>query len=96
MKASILVLSILGLSLAGCSRTYMKESVIEKEQPVAVAPSKEVIIQPQREIIIEKPVAITRNCLMGSSTFSHGSLSCQTGIQYRCNDGRWESQGSLC
>lgn len=92
MKASVLVLSILGLSLAGCSHTYTKESVIEKEQPVA----REVIIQPQREVIIEKPVAITRNCLMGSSTFSHGSLSCQTGIQYRCNDGRWESQGSLC
>lgn len=92
MKASSLVFAVLGLSLAACTHTYV-------EKPVAAQPSREVIVEqqaPPREIIVEKPVVMSRNCLMGSSTFSHGSLSCQTGIQYRCNDGRWESQGSLC
>jgi hypothetical protein len=92
MKASVLLVSILGLSIVGCSRTYV-------ERPVASQPSREIIVEqqvPQREVIVEKQVPMSRNCLMGSSTFSHGSLSCQTGIQYRCNDGRWESQGALC
>lgn len=93
MKASILCLSFVGLTLVGCTHTY-----VEKPVAAAPAPTREVIVEqaPPREIIVEKPVVMQRNCLMGSSTFSHGSLSCQTGLQYRCNDGRWESQGSLC
>jgi hypothetical protein len=99
MKAPVLLVSILALSLAGCGGPLWKESketVIEK--PVASQPSREIVVQqaPPREIIVEKPVVVPRSCVMGSSTFNHGSLSCQTGYQYRCDDGRWLNNGALC
>jgi hypothetical protein len=93
MKASVLFLSILGLAITGCSRTYI-------EKPVASQPTREIIVEkqvPQREIIVaEKPVLMARSCAIGSTVYSHGSSSCQSGYQFRCDDGRWENRGALC
>jgi hypothetical protein len=99
MKAPVLLVPILALSLAGCGGPLWKESketIVEKPVVSQSAPDIVVQQQPPREIIVEKPVVLTRNCVMGASTFTHGSLSCQAGYQYRCDDGRWMNSGALC
>lgn len=100
MKTPVLLISIVTLSLAGCSQPLMKESketVIEK--PVAVQPSREIVVEKPhvtREIIVERPVATPRPCTYGPAAFSHGSMSCQGGYQFRCLDGTWQGLNTLC
>lgn len=103
MKAPVLVVSFLALSLAGCGSGPMwkesKETIVEKPVASQPAPPPDIVVQqapPPREIIVQKQVVVPRDCVMGSSAFTHGSLSCQAGYQYRCNDGHWENRGALC
>jgi hypothetical protein len=35
-------------------------------------------------------------CTYQESTYSHGSAVCQSGSQYRCNDGQWKGLGIAC
>jgi hypothetical protein len=35
-------------------------------------------------------------CRYNDSTYSHGSTACQSGTQYRCDDGQWKGWGSAC
>ena len=35
-------------------------------------------------------------CAYKDSTYSHGSTVCQSGTQYRCDDGQWKGWGSAC
>lgn len=35
-------------------------------------------------------------CRYQGSTYSHGSTACQSGTQYRCDDGEWEGWGTAC
>jgi hypothetical protein len=35
-------------------------------------------------------------CRYKDSTYSHGTTVCQSGTQYRCNDGRWNRRGTAC
>lgn len=35
-------------------------------------------------------------CSFGGTDYSHGATTCQTGTQYRCDDGEWRSLGVQC
>lgn len=102
MKAPVLIVSILAVSLAGCGSGPVwkesKETIVEKPVVSQSPPPAEIVVQqaPPREIIVQKQVVVPRDCVMGSSAFTHGSLSCQAGYQCRCNDGHWENRGALC
>jgi hypothetical protein len=39
---------------------------------------------------------VSATCNFGGVTYSTGSASCQSGTQYRCEDGRWASLGITC
>jgi hypothetical protein len=95
MKCSPILLAIVAFTAAGCGGTTVRESkerVIEKQIPV-VETRKEVVVQPApvtREVIIQSPtIPPQRSCAYSSATFFHGTLSCQSGDQVRCEDGRW-------
>lgn len=111
MKLPIILIPLLAVAVAGCGRSIVKESketVIEK--PVVAQESKEIIVERpvvSREVIIEQPtltkeviverqVPALRTCAYGSTSYSHGSLSCQGGYQYRCSDGTWEGRSLSC
>jgi hypothetical protein len=100
MKTPILLACILALPLAGCGgrSTYVKEEKVIEKQPV-VTKEREVIIEKQvapTEIVVEKPVPSLRSCTYGAAAYSHGSLSCQVGYEYRCSDGTWVGRNLAC
>ncbi len=35
-------------------------------------------------------------CRYEGSMYSHGSTACQSGTQYRCDDGQWKGWGAAC
>lgn len=35
-------------------------------------------------------------CRYQDSTYSHGSTTCQSGMEYRCDDGQWKGYGPAC
>ena len=35
-------------------------------------------------------------CRYKDTTYSHGSTACQSGTQYRCDDGQWKGWGGAC
>ena len=35
-------------------------------------------------------------CKYKDATYSHGSTACQSGTQYRCDDGQWKGWGAAC
>jgi hypothetical protein len=37
-----------------------------------------------------------KSCTYNGQTYSHGSVVCQSGTEYRCNDGSWDSLGTSC
>ena len=86
MKRSIFVAFLCAAALAGCGRTVIREV----QTPVVT-----------RETVVERP-AVTRetivagpaSCSLGVSAYSSGTLSCQSGYEYRCNDGVWERIGN--
>ncbi len=82
MKSSAMLIPVLMLALTACSRPMVKET---------------------KETIIERPVATTpagapalRSCVYGSTSYSTGSVSCQAGYQFRCQDGSWQGSGMSC
>lgn len=87
MKRSILVVGLCAVVLAGCGRTVVRETVVER--PVI-----------QRETVVERP-AVTRemivaaplSCSLAGAAYAAGSHSCQAGYQYRCSSGVWERVG---
>jgi hypothetical protein len=88
MKTSVLLFSMLALLLSGCGRTVVKESKeTVREQPV---------ITQERQVIIEKQAPALRDCTYSATIYSHGSLSCQSGYQYSCNDGTWDGRNIRC
>ena len=88
MSRSILVACLCVAALAGCTRTIVREHVVEKEPVV------------QRETVVERP-SVTREtvvttpsaCTFAGSAYASGSLSCQSGYQYLCRNGAWERAG---
>ncbi len=91
MTRSIFVACLGAVVLAGCGKTVVRETVVER--PVVT-----------RETVVERPavtremiVAAPASCSLGSTFYSSGSLSCQGSYQYRCNNGVWERiSGSYC
>jgi hypothetical protein len=52
-----------------------------------------------RETVIERPAIASAplSCAFAGIGYSSGSLSCQSGYQYRCSNGAWERiPGSAC
>jgi hypothetical protein len=107
MKLATFVIPVLALSLAACGAETVKETketVVEKPMPAAealvVPPSvtKETIVEPSgvREVIVKRTLPALRSCTYWSGTYSDGSLSCQAGYRYRCDDGAWDSLGRSC
>jgi hypothetical protein len=80
------------VTLAGCGRTIVRETVVEKQPVVA---RETVVERPMvtRETIVQAPAA----CSFAGTAYSSGTLSCQAGYQYMCRDGAWQRlSGSAC
>ena len=82
MKLSLSLVLIPGLLLAGCSRPVVKETVVEKP------------------VVVERPAAAGAStaaaCTYASQAYSHGSISCQDRVQYRCDSGVWNRTVTAC
>lgn len=96
MKTGILAVSAIAL-LAACGHTE-ERTIVERQ-----APPREVVVERptviEKQTIVEKqvPVQSYRSCMIGSSTYSDGSISCMGGMQYRCTDGLWQGlSGGRC
>ena len=87
MKLSFALMSVAALLLAGCSRPVVKETVVEK--PVVV----------ERQAPAPAPAAAGSTvaaCTYASQAYSHGSISCQDRVQYRCDNGIWNRTVNAC
>jgi hypothetical protein len=86
MKALIVLAVAPALLFAGCTRIE-RETVVEK--PVV---QKETVVEkrvPEKEVVVERQVVSPRSCAYNSTAYSHGSLSCQSNLEFRCDDGIW-------
>lgn len=92
MKRSIFVACLCAVALAGCGRTIVRETVVER--PVVAAPATVI----ERQVVTPERIAAgPASCTLGSSVLASGSLSCQAGDQYVCSNGRWERiRNSTC
>lgn len=58
----------------------------------------------KKETVIERPAEpaaapISRgvsNCTYAGTSYSHGTLSCQGGYQFQCNNGTWQGLNTAC
>jgi hypothetical protein len=96
MKLATLAIPVLALSLVGCGTETVKETketVVEKP----TAARETVVVPPQvtKETIVQ-PLPALRSCTYLSTTYSDGSLSCQNGYLFRCDDGSWLGRGDSC
>jgi hypothetical protein len=86
MKLSIALTLLAATLLAGCSRQpVVRETVIER--PVV------------KETTVVQPAAGATsppNCVYASQAYSHGSVSCQDRVQYRCDNGIWNRTLTAC
>jgi hypothetical protein len=92
MKRAILLTCLSAaamLTVAGCGKTIVRETVVEKPVVKEVVVEKPVV---QRETIVQMP----EMCSVAGNTYSQGSMSCQGGEEYRCNRGAWERTGRYC
>jgi hypothetical protein len=81
MKLSFALMSIAALLLAGCTRPVVKETVIE------------------RPVVVDRGAAggsTIAACTYASQAYSHGSVSCQDRMQYRCDNGIWNRTLNAC
>jgi hypothetical protein len=84
LPALVASLSAIGM-LAACSH---KERVVER--PVV-----------ERQTVIERPVpavggTVAPACSFAGTAYSEGALSCQSGQQFRCNNGSWNRTLGSC
>jgi len=84
MTRTIFVTGLCILTLAGCGRTVVRETVVER--PVV------------RETVVAPTVALAApaSCSLAGAAYISGSLSCQAGYPYRCNNGAWERSPGYC
>lgn len=84
MRRSILVACLSAVTIAGCGRTLIRETVVEKP---ASTPTTVI----ERPVVpSEAVVAAPASCSLGASVYASGSLSCQAGNEYLCSNGMWE------
>ena len=81
MKVTIALLSA-ALAASACTRTI--------ERPVAVA-TPPVVVTPSAAV-----GATGASCSHNGQPTSNGGSSCQSGVQYRCNNGNWEQTSLYC
>ncbi len=92
MSRSILVAGLCAVALAGCGRTIVRERVVE--QPV-ITPAPAVVERPV--VVPETIVTAQAACPLAGNAYSSGTLSCQSGYEYRCRNGVWERiAGTSC
>jgi hypothetical protein len=87
MKILTFLVSTLTFVVVGCTFPLEKETVVEKQSPV---------VHVQRDIVVEQPAMPLHGCSYLGTAFADGSLSCQSGLQYRCEDGVWVSRDLGC
>ena len=93
MRALLLLAAASTLAFSGCTRIE-RETV--REKPVV---EKETVVEqpaPPKEVVVERRVAEPRSCAYNSSAYTHGSLSCQANMEYRCDDGFWRNTYRRC
>ena len=99
MKSSIILIPLSAFVLAGCATKPVPTREVVVEKPVVVQKETVVVEKPvvvQKEtVVVEKPV-LARSCTLGSTSYSHGSLSCQNRYEFRCRDGTWEGLNTSC
>jgi hypothetical protein len=39
---------------------------------------------------------MSQSCTYNGQTYSHGSIVCQSGYEYHCNDGNWDALNTKC
>ena len=87
-------LALLGAALAvsACTRVI--------ERPVPTASGTSVVTTPAiSERVVERSSASgasSSNCMWNGQATSNGGMSCQSGTQYRCNNGSWEQTAVSC
>jgi hypothetical protein len=71
---------LLALLVSACARPVVRETVVE------------------RPVVVDRQVAAAplRACSYAATSYSHGSMACQAGYQFRCNDGAWDSTNLAC
>ena len=84
MKATILFTSLLVLVLGACSEPLVKET------------KKETIVERPAEPIAVPVPRGGPNCTYAGTSYSHGTLSCQSGYQFQCNNGTWQGLNTTC
>ncbi len=82
----LFLLAACAILLGGCYTS--RERVVER--PVPAAPSKEVVVEKHGT------ATALRSCSYGGSSYSHDSLSCQSHMQFRCEDGTWDGLNTPC
>ena len=92
MKVTLLLISA-ALAVSACTR------YIERPVPTASGPS--VVTTPAiSERVVERSSAsgatANPNCMWNGQATSNGGISCQSGTQYRCNNGSWEQTAVSC
>ena len=89
MRRSLLflLLSVPSVILAGCGRPVVHETVVER--PVVTRESATVVERPA-------VASVGRSCGYAGTEYSSGTMSCQAGYQYRCNNGTWDSVNVPC
>ena len=86
MIRTLLVTGLCAVTLVGCGKTVVRETVVER-------PAAAVAVAPPAVAVATAPA----NCSLAGTSFGTGSLTCQAGIQHRCNNGAWEAiRGSYC
>ena len=85
-RSLFLLLSLPTVILAGCGRPVIHETVVER--PVVTRESATVVERPA--------VASAPSCGYAGTVYSQGTMSCQGGYQYRCNNGTWDSVNVTC
>jgi hypothetical protein len=88
MRRSIfLLLSLPAVILAGCGRPVVHETVIERP----------VVTREPAAVVDRSTVASAgRSCNYAGTQYSQGTMACQAGYQYRCNNGTWDSVNVTC
>jgi hypothetical protein len=82
-KETIMRLTLLVISLSALMLAGCASRVVERE----------TVVKSERPAVVS---ASPRACTFGGSNYTHGSFSCQAGMQYSCNDGAWESRNIGC
>jgi hypothetical protein len=86
-RSILLLLSLPSVLLAGCGRPVVHETVVERP-----------VVTRESATVVERPAVASagRSCAYAGTEYTQGTMSCQAGYQYRCNNGTWDSVNVAC